>query len=386
MGLLQTIKSKIGKWFITNERTIKPLGKIYYKYRIRRTTRKQCKEGFTCDYPIDIVVTWLDDLDEDWRNQKDYYLNSEDNITKQFNSDVRFRDWNTLHYWFRAIEKYAPWVNKVFLVTCGHLPKWLNMENPKLEVVKHSDFIPKEYLPTFKSRTIYSNLWRIKNLSEHFIYFCDDMFLANEVKPQDFFENGLPRLCAITKPYFLNGDLTTFDYAMCNGIGLINSSFYISEVMHKHPEKWLSTKLKDYYKYNCKTYANGYISGLEFPHLCVPYLKSKMEECYENYEKKMDEMCSIKFRSYRDVNQQIFQLWEMINDSFEPVERNHYGKAFFLKYNDISKIQKNLENNHYKCICLNDDSSIGNDKFEEMKQWMQTILEKNLNKKSSFEK
>ena len=29
------------------------------------------------------------------------------------NNEVRYRDWQNLKYWFRAVEKYAPWVRKI---------------------------------------------------------------------------------------------------------------------------------------------------------------------------------------------------------------------------------------------------------------------------------
>ena len=44
----------------------------------------------------------------------------------------RFRDCDNLQYIFRGIEEYMPWVNKIFFVTWGHLPKWLNTNNKKI--------------------------------------------------------------------------------------------------------------------------------------------------------------------------------------------------------------------------------------------------------------
>ena len=38
-------------------------------------------------------------------------------------TDARYRDWDILKYWFRGVEKYAPWVNKVYLL---HVDKLLN--------------------------------------------------------------------------------------------------------------------------------------------------------------------------------------------------------------------------------------------------------------------
>ncbi len=109
------------------------------------------------NYPIDFVVTWVDGNDPVWQAEKAKYSPNKN----ADNRNVRFRDWDNMQYWFRAVEKFAPWVNKIHFVTYGHLPKWLNINNPKLNIAKHSDFIPQKYLPTFSSRTIEFNSYII---------------------------------------------------------------------------------------------------------------------------------------------------------------------------------------------------------------------------------
>ena len=66
-------------------------------------------------YDIDIVMPWVDDKDPEWRKSKAEYSHE---LTKtEDNSDMRFRDWENLRYWFRGIEKFAPWVHKVQLTS-----------------------------------------------------------------------------------------------------------------------------------------------------------------------------------------------------------------------------------------------------------------------------
>ena len=137
---------------------------------------------------IDFVVTWQDSSDPEWQKQFAKYKEEETGRTE----NARFRNLDTLRYWFRAVEQYAPWVNKVYLVTNGTFPKWINANHPKLVLVKHSDYIPEEFLPTFNSITIELFMHRIKGLSEHFVYFNDDFFLNAPTKPELFFRNGLP--------------------------------------------------------------------------------------------------------------------------------------------------------------------------------------------------
>jgi UDP-N-acetylglucosamine-lysosomal-enzyme len=73
----------------------------------------------------------------------------------------RFADYDQLKYSIRSIEKYAPWVRRVFLVTNGQIPHWLNMDHPKLTLVTHQEmFAQRKDLPTFSSSAIESNLDR----------------------------------------------------------------------------------------------------------------------------------------------------------------------------------------------------------------------------------
>ena len=39
----------------------------------------------------------------------------------------------------RSIEKFAPWVRRVWLVTNGQVPNWLNLKHPRLTVVTHEE-------------------------------------------------------------------------------------------------------------------------------------------------------------------------------------------------------------------------------------------------------
>ncbi len=105
---------------------------------------------------IDFVIFWVDGSDVEWQKKKAFYKG-----TALQNSDVRFRDWGLLRYWFRAVEKYAPWVNRVYFVADNQRPEWLNYNHPKLAYVDHQDFIPSKYLPSFQSNTIEDKKHRI---------------------------------------------------------------------------------------------------------------------------------------------------------------------------------------------------------------------------------
>ena len=88
---------------------------------------------------IDFVIMWVDGSDPAWLEEKNKYLEKKIDTSNAIN---RYRDMGLLKYWFRGVEKLTPWVNKVHFVTWGHIPSWLNTNNPKLNIVKHEDFIP----------------------------------------------------------------------------------------------------------------------------------------------------------------------------------------------------------------------------------------------------
>ena len=136
---------------------------------------------------IDFVVLWLDSTDPKWIASYNQYRPE-----KPIQDVARFRNWDIFRYWFRSVERYAPWVHKVYLVTNGTFPEWINPDCEKLALIKHSDFIPQKYLPTFNSTTIELNIGRINALSEHFVYFNDDMFINAPVEPEYYFKDGLP--------------------------------------------------------------------------------------------------------------------------------------------------------------------------------------------------
>lgn len=140
---------------------------------------------------IDFVVTWVNGADKRWQAKRAEFDNR--SLSKAgMSSDKAYRDWGTFKYWFRGVEKFAPWINKVYLVTDDQIPTWLNIDHEKLVVIDHTDIIAKEYLPVFNSNAIEMNLHRIKGLAENFVYFNDDMYLTAPVAPTDFFQAGLP--------------------------------------------------------------------------------------------------------------------------------------------------------------------------------------------------
>ena len=174
---------------------------------------------------IDFVITWVDGNDPDWQKQKMEYSMQPDLSQKQDDRKERYRDWDLLRYWFRGVERFAPWVRRIHFVTWGHLPSWLNKEHPKLNIVNHKDFIPEKYLPTFNSHAIEWNMHRIPGLAENFVYFNDDMFLIKKVRPEQYFKNDLPVDMLALQPDVANTKDQVMPYIYLNNTMLLAKYF-----------------------------------------------------------------------------------------------------------------------------------------------------------------
>ncbi len=49
----------------------------------------------------------------------------------------RFEDNEELRYSLRSIERHAPWVRHVYIVTNGQIPSLLNLYSPRMTIVTH---------------------------------------------------------------------------------------------------------------------------------------------------------------------------------------------------------------------------------------------------------
>ena len=49
----------------------------------------------------------------------------------------RFAENDALRYSLRSVEKYANWIRRVFILTNGQVPIWLNVQNPRVTLVTH---------------------------------------------------------------------------------------------------------------------------------------------------------------------------------------------------------------------------------------------------------
>lgn len=328
---------------------------------------------------IDFVIAWVDGNDKKWQQQKEEYSPGLGSNSLKFD----YRDWDNLHYWFRAVEKFAPWVNNIYFITWGHLPSWLNTDNPKLRVINHKDFIPAKYLPTFSSHTIELNLHRIKGLSEHFVYFNDDTFILKEMKPTDFFKRGLPRDCAVINP-IAPANKKCIASLQLNNISVINENFEKHIVIRKNLKKWFNPLYGRLVLLNLLFIPWKRFVGLYEMHLPSAFLKQSYINIWNKENEILDQACAHKFRYFKlDVNQWVIKEWQLASGNFQP-RSTSIGKLFAIKnMEDAIVLKKYITKQKKKMICVN-DHVVDND-FNQIKSYVNNGFEAIFPDKSKYE-
>lgn len=332
-------------------------------------------------HPIDIVIPWVDEKDTEWQMLKKKYETDHGDATL----NVRFQCWDNLHLWFRAIEKCMPWVNRIFLITCGHVPDFLDVKNERLRLIRHDEYIPAAYLPTFNSNTIEMNIHRISDLSENVILFSDDVFPLTPIDEEYYFKND--QVCdeavenIISTGSFTKG-LHEQRYAQVNNMFIINKYFKKREVQKKNWDKWYC---EDYGDRLERTKACSYwydFPGFYDPHMANAMKKSTLARLWEFEPEALDAGSRDRFRGADDVTQYLIRYWQICSGDFVP--RRTQGKVFFPTIDTYKDVVDAIDNQSYPMISFNENCTP--DEFEVMKKDINEALERLFLERSSFEK
>jgi len=232
---------------------------------------------------IDILYAWVDGADPIWNEERKKTVESTNRIVGDPNNEAFFMDNDELRFSLRSINQYAPWINKIFIVTDNQVPEWLDTSHPKINIVDHKEiFNDRSCLPTFNIKAIETQMHHIAGLSEHFIYFNDDMFLGNHCLPGNFFtKNKLPRIF------------------VSEIIPIPNKKFFdISKRQmskrNDYQHSIVNTRKLVRRKYNNAVYYN-------LRHGAKAMLKSGLYEVEEKFSKELEITSKEKFRTNEDI-------------------------------------------------------------------------------------
>ena len=322
-------------------------------------------------FPIDLVYMWVDGNDPEWQAKRNKYVGGSGNQSQEVVGAARWRDNEELRYSLRSVEKYASWVNHIYIITDGQRPQWLDTSNPNITIIDHTEIMPKEALPTFNSQAIESCLHNIKGLSEHFIVGNDDTMFTLQTTPATFFnEDGSPivRLSRFNRQKALRRG----SYAM--------TIRRMQNLIYDFFGKWI--KLQPHHNFDA-------------------YLKSDYKYCIENlYSKEWSETTHHRFRHDDDM-QRCFVSYYMIvagHATLRKVGRYNNVEGVF---NRIKAFLTNRFGNDSHCIhmyyknypaklqkynpimiCTNDSERAKSEDGPRMKKFLEGLFPE----KSSFEK
>lgn len=261
------------------------------------------------NFPVDAVITWVDGNDFKFLEKKNKYLFEIE--TKEANHPSRFNEVGELNFVVKSILKYASFVRKIFIVTDNQIPSFLKKKEgwskkylDRIEVVDHKEIFRNfsDNLPSFNILSIECLLYNIKDLSEHFIYFNDDMFLVKPTVVDDWFRNGLP---------VIRGQWTTFS----------NKVWY--KKLHKaiFPSKRNKWSFKKAQEKSAKIigYQNKYFRTFHNPRALV---KSNFSDFFESNPKLLSEQVRHKFRSNSQFNPYVLSWHHAIKNNRASLTNN----------------------------------------------------------------
>lgn len=216
---------------------------------------------------VDAVITWVDGDDPRHIAKREAFGNKKILKVDDVAGNTRFRSVGEIMYCVASLNKFAPWLNKIYIVTDEQNPNvepFLNRHFPDghipVEIVDHKVIFRgyEQYLPTFNSISIESMTWRIPGLSERFIEFNDDLILSAPTKYEDFFtEDGvvcygkryspfITRLLGLTKFHKDGSKRVTFKQTMLNARDLLSKSGKFIKLYHT-PKALLRSVYEEYF-------------------------------------------------------------------------------------------------------------------------------------------
>lgn len=329
------------------------------------------------DNKIDIVITWVDGNDPKWLKERDKYRTKD--LSKDSIGDYRFRDWDTLKYWFRSIEENTNFVRNIYFVTWGHVPEWLNTNHPQLKIINHADFIPKEYLPTYNSVAIELNFHRIPGLGKKFIYFNDDVILLQKTTLADYFgKNGKIKYNFIESNMASTGDLDpVFRRMLINTIDIINRNF------KKNRLKNLTLKDPITLYNNLKAFLKPTYVGYAPHHFSKVFDQSAYYWLWQNEPKAVKITCKSKFRNEKIITPDTLELIQFQHGLTQYYNSTKREKLFNLNERSISEVCEAIQKRQYKEICFND--LCPDSEFESVRKKLIAAFEQIYPNKSQYE-
>ncbi|NTJ43576.1 hypothetical protein G6L28_13290 [Agrobacterium larrymoorei] len=285
---------------------------------------------------IDVVYTWVSSTDVGWKT-----------LIEQFAAEAvidndRFSQDDELRYSIRSLFTFAPWVRNVFIFTNCAPPEWF-IESERIRWIMHHEVIPEKYLPLFNSHAIETFLHEIPGLSERYLYFNDDVFLAAPVNPTDFFTSygqSLSRMEAEGTTHYLR-NVVAFE----NAEGWQSAAVNASALLRDYTGIW-PTRL------HCHT-----------PHAL---LKTLYYELTDLFPDELETTRQAKFRAHTDFSITSFLYHHFAFSKGRAIP--FYENAMVIRSTNFNRVIKKRDFKKSRFFCINDGGgSAGDVSFRKFK-------------------
>ncbi len=307
------------------------------------------------DIKVDLVYLWVNGNDKNWQETRAVWAKKCGLASELKLNNCRYTDNQELRYSLRSAEMYAPWINKIFIITNGQVPKWLNPNHPKIRIVNHSEIIPKDSLPTFNSEAIETCIANIDELSEYFLLSCDDKFFASPVKPSDFFDENNNPIVKLRPQYWEQSS--------------VEKSLY-----------------KQSYLYSVNTFKSKFQTKRDYaklePFHCIEaYRKSYFLECKNVFSKEFDQTTKKRFRAENSIQHPIVDIYMLENKNCKlslniPVTEQIKSEKVENLYLAVSKpesMQKTIDDKKPKLLCINDGEQVSQNYRNKLKGFLENL-------------
>jgi len=339
-------------------------------------SRQMSQEPNTSD--IDFIVTWVDSNDPNW--QRDFAKHKDGAPAMG-----HFRDMGTLQYMFRSFEKFTPWVRKIHFVTYGDTPSWLNINHPKINIVRDEDILPKDGLPMFNSSAVELSFGNIYDLSEKFVYFNDDTFMIKPTTEGRFFSGNLPKDFFQVRILFQD---KKFSHLVHEQMSLIARSFRMKDVFTRRmiPKVF---NLRYGIVANVRTFLSLIVSKtlscFVLYHHPQPHLKINIQEAYHEYSDDIGRIQRQRFREYDSICDYTFRFWGLINGRFIPYRVRDALYRTISSKTDIDDAIEQVRKRQYRFVCFNDAATLTEVEYSYFKERVGDFLHELLPEPCSFE-
>lgn len=319
------------------------------------------------DFKIDLVYTWVDGSDPKWLEKKKQYLSELKEEIADF--PCRFIDNDELKYSLRSVEKYASWINHIYIITDEQVPVWLNTDNPKITIVDHKEIMPSEVLPTFNSLAVEYCMHKIPNLSEYFLYANDDYYFADYVTPDFFFRKDKKFYCRFEK-LIKNATPSHFLNKINNSVNLLHKKGYKFPLYITHHN--IDSFRKSFIEKCQKEFGDEIYKTIKSRFRSSEHLQRSL---YQYYAIAINEGVFIKVQEYS-------QLMPWFKRLIAKIKKKKFCKDSLFIYLNPSKAKGRVKKHHPKLLCIND----GEATTDEDRVAIKKFLEEYFPEKSAFEK